>query len=62
MNTEQAQAILTFAGIFMRLVGDGIVTVKRLREIAATAGATPEELLELDQRLSEAIARRESGH
>lgn len=55
-----ALAALQFATIMMRLVQDGAVTVQRLREIAATAGATPEELAAMDKRLSDAIARRES--
>lgn len=56
---NDVQTALAFAGIIMRLVQDGAVTVRRLREIAAEAGATPEELADLDRRLSDAIARRE---
>lgn len=60
VSLRDVQAVLTFAGVMLRLLESGTVTVWRLREIAATAGATPEELANLDQRLSDAIARREA--
>ena len=59
MNQEQAQSILLFAQIFLRLLADGVITVQKLRQIAKEAGATPEELTDLDRRLSEAIVKRD---
>lgn len=58
INVTDISAVLGFAGIAMRLINEGAMTVKRLREIAAAEGATPEELADLDKRLSAAIARR----
>lgn len=55
---DTARTILTIADIMMRLVDTGATTVERLREIVKNEGATPEELAGLDQRLSDAIARR----
>ena len=60
MTVEQINALLTLTSILARLVNDGLITVRRLREIAATAGATQAELADLDRRLSDAIASRES--
>ena len=53
-------AVLALGEVLLRLIASGAITIGRLREIAATEGATPEELAQMDQRLSAAIARREA--
>lgn len=60
ITSETVQTIFSFAGIFLRLLDQGLITLERIKAIAAEAGATPAELAELDSRLSAAIARRQA--
>lgn len=62
MTATDIQMAFTLAGLVMRLVEQGALTGTKLRAIFAEAGATPEELADLDRRLSDAIARREAAN
>lgn len=54
------QEILALAVTLQNVIVQTSATVKRLRDIAEQEGATPEQLAELDGRLTDAIARREA--
>ena len=60
VQLDNVAAVVSLIEVFLRLIASGATTVERIREIAAEAGATPEELAQMDQRLSDAIARRKS--
>ena len=60
LNLATVQTVFGLFQIFLRLADQGLLTLERLKAIAAEAGATPEELADLDQRLSAAIARRQA--
>ena len=60
LSLHNVATVLALSEVFLRLLAQGSTTVQRLRDIAATEGATPEELAAMDKKLSDAISRREA--
>ena len=60
LTAETVQTLFSLTSIFLRLLDQGLITLEKIKAIAADAGATPAELADLDSRLSAAIARRQA--